>query len=318
VIAPRWRPRREAPAAPEPWPPPAAGLRPPPAAAWPDDGDNDAAPLPARPARWPARGLAGLATAGLAGWLSAHLVASAPVTPLVVALLAGMLVAALPRAGWLAFVLAFAVWLAFENRTGAAVVVALGGVLPALLAPWRATMWPRAVGAPALGALGLAGAWPGLAARARGAPTRAALGAVGWTWTALGTSLSGTALYLRAPPGTPPASQWFASAGETVRHVLEPLLSSGALAPALVWAAAAVVLPWLVRGRHLAVDFVLASAWAAGLLAATYSSLAAVHGSLSGAPVPRGVLGAVAALAIVMEPSLVRAVRARRVSAQVP
>jgi hypothetical protein len=186
------------------------------------------------------------------------------------------------------------------------------------LAPWRGTVWALPAAAPALGAIGLAGAWPALAARGRGAPTRAALGALGWAWTMLATSLSGSDLYLRAPPGTPPPNQWPASVGATVHHVLEPLISSGALAPAVVWAAAAVVLPWLVRGRRVAVDFVLASAWAAGLLAATYTSLRMAHGSLAGATLHDAVPGAVAAFAIVLAPSIVRTVRAGRVSARVP
>ncbi|HWF73306.1 MAG TPA: serine/threonine-protein kinase, partial [Solirubrobacteraceae bacterium] len=270
------------------------------------------------PARWPERGLAALAAAGLAAWVVANLLPSASLAPLVVAVLVAILVAALPRVGWLAFVFAAAVWLSFAGRTGAAVVLALGGVLPALLVPWRGTVWGLPAAAPALGAVGLAGAWPALAGRGRGPVTRAALGAVGWVWTALGTALSGTTLYLRAPPGTPPPGQWPASVGATVHHVLAPLLSSGALAPALVWAAGAVVLPWLVRGRRPAVDFVLAAAWAAGLVAATYSVLGTVHGSLAGAPVRGAVLGGVGAFVIALAPSVLRSSRAGRVFARVP
>jgi hypothetical protein len=270
------------------------------------------------PARWPERGLAGLATAGLAAWVVANLVPSAPLAPLAAAVLAGIVVAALPRLGWLAFVFAVVVWLSFAGRTGAALVVGLGGVLPALLVPWRATAWGLPVAAPALGAIGLAGAWPALAGRGRGPLTRAALGAVGWVWTALGTALSGATLYLPAAPGTPPAGQWPASVGATLHHVLTPLVSSGALAPALVWAAAAMVLPWLVRGRRLALDFVLASAWAAGLVAATYTSIRMVHGSLSGAPVRGAVIGGVAAFALALAPSVLQSSRAGRFFARVP
>jgi hypothetical protein len=270
------------------------------------------------PARWPERGLAAIATAGLAAWLIGTLLPSAPLAPLAVAVLAGILVAALPQVGWLAFVFATGVWLSFAGRTGAAIVVELGGVLSALLMPLRGTAWGLPVGAPGLGAIGLAGAWPALAGRARGPLTRAALGAVGWVWTALGTALSGVDLYLRSPPGTPAPGQWPASVGATVHHVLAPLISSGSLAPALVWAGAAVVLPWLIRGRHLAVDFVLASAWAAGLVAATYTSLRMVHGSAAGAPLRGAVLGGVAAFACALAPSILQTSRARRVFARVP
>ena len=83
-------------------------------------------------------------------------------------------------------------------------------------------------------------------------------------------------------------------------------------------AGAAVILPWLVRGRLLAVDFVLASAWAAGLVAATYSALRLVHGALAGATLHGAVLGGVAAFAIVLVPSMSRTLRAGRVSARVP
>ena len=47
--------------------------------------------------------------------------------------------------------------------------------------------------------------------------------------------------------------------------VIAPLLTSGALLYAVLWALAALLLPWLVRGRWLAADLVAASIWAAAL-----------------------------------------------------
>jgi hypothetical protein len=72
------------------------------------------------------------------------------------------------------------------------------------------------------------------------------------------------------------------------------------LLAAVVWALAACVLPWVVRGRWLALDALLAAAWASALVAAT----AAVGGLLGTAvPHPRplgavfgGVLAALIAL----------------------
>jgi hypothetical protein len=286
-------------------------------------GDRDPAPdpdlaAPRRTVGWPERGLAAIATAGLAAWVTASLLPSSPVAPFAVALLAAMLVAALPRIGWLVFVVSVSVWLSFEGRTGAAIAVVLGGLLPALVYPRRGTAWALSAAAPALGAIGLAGAWPAVAGRARGPWVRAALGATGWAWIVLGTALSGVDLYLRSPPGSPPPDQWTRSVGAAVHQVLQPLVSSGALAPAVVWAGAAVILPWVVRGRSPAVDFVLASAWASGLLAATYAALRLGHGSLAGAPLNDAALGAVSAFAIALAPSIVRTWRTGRVSARVP
>ena len=72
---------------------------------------------------------------------------------------------------------------------------------------------------------------------------------------------------------------------------MRPLVTSGALVQAAVWAGAAVVMPWIVRGRSLPADIVGATAWAAGLAAATASVGAAVSGAT-----PHGlVAGALAA-----------------------
>ncbi len=68
-----------------------------------------------------------------------------------------------------------------------------------------------------------------------------------------------------------------------------PIVSGGALLYAVLWALAALVLPWLVRGRWLTLDVVAASIWAAALGA----SSAAIADSM-GFQTPRGlILGAV-------------------------
>ena len=108
----------------------------------------------------------------------------------------------------------------------------------------------------------------------------------------------------------------------TIDHLLSPLLSSGVLAPALVWALAAVVLPWLVRGGSLPLDALRVLAWAAIVVAGTGAAMAAVHGSdVSGAP-PSAVIGAAAAAAVALAPSLLEmwraALRSSRPGARVP
>ncbi len=81
------------------------------------------------------------------------------------------------------------------------------------------------------------------------------------------------------------------AADVTASDVIAPALSSGALLLAVIWGVAALVLPWLVRGRSLAFDVVTASAWAAGTAAAT----AALAEQLGTAP-PYGLVpGAIAA-----------------------
>jgi hypothetical protein len=89
--------------------------------------------------------------------------------------------------------------------------------------------------------------------------------------------------------------------------VIGPILSSGVLAAAPVWALAAVVLPWLVRGRSLPVDLVLVTVWAATTVSATETVIAlAHHGSRS----PRtAVVGALAAGVVALVPRLPRAWR---------
>jgi hypothetical protein len=77
--------------------------------------------------------------------------------------------------------------------------------------------------------------------------------------------------------------------------VIAPAASSGALLLALIWAGAALVLPWLVRGRALTADVVAAAAWAAGTAAATIA-LGEWLGDRVADDVPRGaVAGAVLA-----------------------
>ena len=120
-----------------------------------------------------------------------------------------------------------------------------------LLLRRRGLTWSLPAVAPALGLAGLAGAYPALAGRVAGPFARAALGAAGLWWLLLAEPLSGRVLAF----GTSP---------DTAGDVLRELTGSGALLLAPLWAAAALVLPWLVAGRSLAADLVLGSAWAAG------------------------------------------------------
>jgi hypothetical protein len=119
-------------------------------------------------------------------------------------------------------------------------------------------------------------------------------------WLALVTPVAGRVLYLSPPSSIPPASQWAGSASATATHVLSPLLRSGVLAPAVVWAVAAAVLPWLVRGRSLALDLVRSVVWGATLVAATPAAISVVRGS-PGIPTVHGaILGGVLAVLVAL------------------
>jgi hypothetical protein len=256
---------------------------------------------------WPPRALAALGATALAVGLALAALAPSPVPPAAAGLLAGAAVLALPRLGWAALTIALAAAAVAAHRPGAALIIAISLLLPIFVSPARATSWPLAAGAPALGLIGLAGAWPAVAARAGGAWTRAALGAVGWVWLLLGAAIAGKALYLPRVPGislSPPPQNWMTSPSATMTHLLSPLVSTGVLAPAAVWAAAAVTLPWLVRRRSVALDALRVIAWAAIVVSCTGAAIAAAHGSDPvGAP-PTALIGAAAAAAVALAPSL--------------
>ena len=86
--------------------------------------------------------------------------------------------------------------------------------------------WPLAAGAPALGAIGLAGRLACAAARARTPWQTCGPRRTGWLWLAD----RGRAVHRDRPstcsrcPNTPPPSIWITSPYETLHHVLAPLI----------------------------------------------------------------------------------------------
>ncbi len=264
-------------------------------------------PAPSLPA-WPARGLAALAAAGATAWLTAHLLAPSSVTPAATAVLAAALVLTFPRVGWLALTAAIVATATLQHRPGGGLILLIAAVIPVALIPRRGVLWPVSAGAPTLGIVGLAGAWPALAARTDGPLRRAALGLTGWVWLVLAGPLAGSDVYMRRPPGMPSPHLWTASLQLTVHDVLGPIFSSGALAAAPVWAIAAVVLPWLLRGSSLRLGALLVTVWAATLVSATETAIALVSG-IHGIAAPTAVAGALASAIVALSPRLVRAWR---------
>jgi len=265
------------------------------------------------PVPWPRRALAASAAAVFAGWLAAHLLAPVVLAPAAVGMIAWLLVLLLPRIGWISLSIALATTAAVQGNSAGAVVVLLGAFVPVVLMPRSATAWPLPAGAPALGMIGLAGAWPAVAGRATTKPwRRAALGFAGYVWLVLASPLANTDLYTRRAPGTPDAHVWTSSLGVALHDVLVPIVTSGVLAGALVWALAALVLPWLIRGRSLPLDLVLSAVWAATTVSATETVIALVHPGTGVNSPPTAIAGAVVAGLVALGPTLLHAWHVRQ------
>src|SRR5436190_62384 len=141
------------------------------------------------------------------------------------------------------------------ERAGTALVIAVAAALAALVrGTGRAWAFPAL--APILGLAALACAYPALAGRARAAYQRAALGAAGAVWLLLAEPL----LDRRLLTGTRPTAGWGDDARRAFDVVIAPPFSSGLILLAAVWGLAALVLPWIVRGRYAGPDIVAASA----------------------------------------------------------
>ncbi len=169
--------------------------------------------------------------------------------------------------GWLLVGLGALAWLGLSGDPGTALVLFVALAPVPILLPTRPWLWSAAALAPALGLIGLAACTPVFAGRlgARAA-TRAALGALSYWWLAIAETLSGQRLLFGAPASVLPRSSWQGSLQGAFNHAIVPLCSDGRLATALVWALAAVVLPWLVRrsrGRFRMFGTLL---WAGALL----------------------------------------------------
>ncbi len=242
--------------------------------------------------------LPGLAAGGLVAiGLDTLANGAPPVRPLLAGALAAAVVGLLPRVGWIATAAVLLGWLAGSaNEPGTALLLAAALAAPPLLLPLRGRAWSLPFAAPLLGVALLAGAYPALAGQARTLWRRAALGALGFWTVALAEPVLRETLWYGSPRGTAATTAWQGSFADAATQVLRPLLSSGALACAGLWAVGAAILPWLVRGRAAALDLVAATVWAAGLAfgAGAIGRGLGPHGVPQ--PDPRGVaLGAAAA-----------------------
>jgi len=205
---------------------------------------------------------------------------------------------ALPRAVWLAAAILLIGWQALTGRAGVALLV-FAALLPLVLAPTRGRSsrigagWLACALAPVLGLAGLAGAFPAIAGQGSRWRDRAALAALGYWWLALAAPLLHRRLWLGQPSGMPARSAWEGSLSVTATHIIAPLLVLGVLLGALLWSVGAAVLPWVVRGRHAALDLLAVAIWSVAIAAVTPTLDAGLSAHVAH-PSPRGaVLGAV-------------------------
>jgi hypothetical protein len=183
---------------------------------------------------------------------------------------AAVAVALLPRIAWMVVAAALCGWLVAPDadRQGTALVLAAAAAPVPFLLPRAGLLWSVPVLAPLLGTVALAPVFVGAAALAPTAWRRAGLAAAGFLWLAIGELLTGDSLLFGVPDGALPRVDWEGSISAAASDALGPLVSGPALAPALVWAGFAALLPLVVRGRWLVVDLLGAALWAAGLIAA--------------------------------------------------
>ncbi|HKP20742.1 MAG TPA: hypothetical protein VJT68_04455, partial [Thermoleophilaceae bacterium] len=252
--------------------------------------------------RIPERIAAGVAAGGLVLGCLLTLGPDPTFSPFAAAGLAALATAALPRIGWLLSVIGLCAWLVSPeaDRQGTALVIAAAAAPVPFLLPRAGLLWSVPVLAPLLGTIALAPAFIGVAALASTHARRAGLAAAGLWWVLAGEVLTGNTLLFGAPDGVLPRENWASSISAAASDALQPLLTSPAPAPALAWAAGAVVLALVVRGRWLAVDLLGAGACAAGLIAAHAALGDALAADVALDHARGGVAGCIAAALIVI------------------
>jgi hypothetical protein len=238
-----------------------------------------------RPGALGARAGAGAAAALAAGVALSYGGSHVP-SHLALATIAGVIVAILPRVGWLAAGAGAVTMLATGGRPGAALLGLLALLGCPVLMRRRGLVWTIPALAPLLALAPLAPAYVALAGLHRRWFTRAALGALGAWWLELLELDTGrVALFGRPGHLAPPAH--LASSIDAAWHGVVQLVLAGTPLACLVWALFAVVLPFAARGRSLFFDVPLLTAWAAGLAAATQAIAvragAPARGALAGA-----------------------------------
>jgi hypothetical protein len=247
------------------------------------------------------RAAAGVAAGGLVlGALDAFATPES-VPPVAIAGLAAVVVALLPRIGWMLAAGGVLVWLAapgVDHRGTALVLAAALAPVPVLL-PRAGLLWSVPALAPLLGAIALAPLFVAVAGIASTAWRRLGLAVTGFAWLLAAEILSGRKLTFGLPDDVEPPDVWEDTLLGAARDAIFPTISSLVMVPGAVWAALALALGVLVRGRSAGMDIVGAVLWGVALIL-SHEWLSDLLVGVVPAPGPRGavagaVLGAVVA-----------------------
>jgi hypothetical protein len=217
---------------------------------------------------------------------------------------AALAVAVFPRVAWIASAAALVVGLAAGGTPGVALVLAAALAPVPFLLPRAGLLWSVPALAPLLGVAGLAPAYAALCGLASTAWRRAALGALGVGWLVAAEVITGKLLLFGPPDGREARAAWEGSALGAGHHALGPVVTSPALAPTVLFAAAALLLPVLVRGRSLGLDVLGAAVWAGAFAFAlgAVPFLSQPRGALAGALVGGAIAVAAGELGLVPPP----------------
>jgi len=223
-------------------------------------------------AAFAASGPAEVANAAAVGGLTAVAMIATPADgpgwAYLLPIVAGFLTLLWSRLGYLIGAAGLIAWLATSaGRPGAALVLAVLALPPALLLGGRGRALALPAASPLLGVAGAAPIYPVLAGLAGRARDRLVLGAAGYVWLALAESVADRKL-LFGPAVDAPAG-WQESTSEAARHVLLPLATDPTFLFGLaLWSLGALALGMVVRWRNPALDLLGALLWAAALVAA--------------------------------------------------
>ncbi len=242
----------------------------------------------------PQRLIAAAAAAALvvASMLALAPIAKAPQLPLLwVTLCAVLAVALLPRIGALLVAAVLSAFFVAAGLPGWAVLLWAALVPTVLLLPRDPTIWLLPFLAPLLALVSLALASPAFAGFRASAKERAALGGLGFWWLALAEPVAQSRLLF----GDAALPENWAGSAAAAGEVVISIVGHGVPLVALVWAAAAWMLPSIMATRLAGVQLATAMLWAAALTAASVLLAGALNWPL--ATPPSGVLVAGSALA---------------------